>query len=161
MNRILNGLIVIVFLLLPLVSANAGTTAPGFNLAGKAGPVKLSDYSDQVIYVDFWASWCVPCRKSFPWMNDMQTKYGDLGFQIIAINLDKERALAEEFLKVVPSNFTIAFDPEGGTATKYQVKGMPSSYLIGRDGKIHFEHLGFRDKKTREMEDQIKKLIRQ
>jgi len=161
MNRILNGLIVVVLLSFSSFSFSAGGPAPGFSLSGKSGNVSLSDYSDQVIYVDFWASWCVPCRKSFPWMNQMQSKYGDLGFQVIAINLDKERDLADQFLKVVPATITIAYDPEGEVATKYQVRGMPSSYLIGRDGKIHFEHLGFRENKTSEMENQIKKLIRQ
>ena len=139
----------------------AGGVAPNFKLDGDSGTVSLGDYKDQVVYVDFWASWCVPCRKSFPWMNKMQSKYGDLGFQVIAINLDKEKGLAKEFLKAIPGNFTIAYDPEGSAATQYKVKGMPSSYLVGRDGTIHFEHLGFRNEKVAEMEDQIKKLIRQ
>ncbi|MFV2055495.1 MAG: TlpA family protein disulfide reductase [Thiohalomonadales bacterium] len=142
-------------------SVYAGTAAPNFNLAGDAGKVSLSEYKGQVIYLDFWASWCVPCRKSFPWMSKMQSKYGDLGFQVIAINLDKEKGLAHEFLKAVPSNFTIAYDPEGSTASLYKVKGMPSSYLVGRDGSIHYEHLGFRDGKIAEMEQQIKTLIKQ
>lgn len=126
----------------------------------KDGAIKLSDYKGKVIYLDFWASWCVPCRKSFPWMNHIQKKYGNKGFKIIAVNLDQEPDKAKAFLDKIPANFTIAYDPEGVSATAFKVKGMPSSYLIDRSGKITFSHIGFREKEIPAMEQKIKQLLR-
>ena len=142
-------------------SAWAAKPAPQFSLPSTKGNVSLKSLQGQVVYVDFWASWCSPCRKSFPWMNDMENKYKDMGFTIIAINLDKERNLADDFLKDVPHDFTIAFDPEGDTASAYDVRAMPSSYLIDKSGQIQYTHLGFRSDKKAELESHIKLLLKQ
>ena len=123
------------------------------------GPISLNELKGQVVYVDFWASWCVPCRKSFPWMNQMQTRYGPLGFKIIAVNVDSEPELARQFLAEYPAKFTIAFDPDGKAATAFKVKGMPNSFLIGRDGRLHSSHVGFREKEITTMEADIKNLV--
>jgi thiol-disulfide isomerase/thioredoxin len=122
--------------------------------------IKLSDYKGKVIYLDFWASWCIPCRKSFPWMNELQKRYGSKGFKVIAVNLDQEQDKARAFLQKIPANFTVAFDPEGVSATAFKVKGMPSTYLIDRTGKITFSHIGFREKEIPAMELKIKQLLR-
>jgi len=124
------------------------------------GNIKLSEYKGQVIYLDFWASWCIPCRKSFPWMNDMQKRYGDKGFKVIAVNLDQEHKEAKAFLDKIPAHFTVAYDPEGISAKAYKVKGMPSSYLIDRTGKITSSHVGFREKENQAMEQKIKQLLK-
>lgn len=120
---------------------------------------RLADYQGQVVYLDFWASWCKPCRRSFPWMSDMQAKYADKGLKIIAVNLDADKALADAFLKESPANFTIAFDPEGKVAEQYQLLGMPSSYLIDRNGVIRKAHQGFFVKKQAAYEQEIKDLL--
>jgi cytochrome c biogenesis protein CcmG/thiol:disulfide interchange protein DsbE len=120
-----------------------GTAAPAFDLHGLNGQVSLAQYQGKLVYVDFWASWCGPCRQSFPWMNEMQAKYGARGLQIVAINLDAKNDDARGFLAAVPAQFTIAFDPTGAVPKSYGLKGMPSSYLIGKDGKLVFEHMGF------------------
>ena len=125
-----------------------------------AGNIQLSDYKGQVIYLDFWASWCIPCRKSFPWMNNMQERYSKTGLKIIAVNLDQDPAEVKAFLDKIPAHFTIAYDPEGISAKAFKVKGMPSSYLIDRTGKIVSSHIGFRDKETPEMERKIKNLLK-
>ena len=143
---------------LPVWAANQ---APQFSLPSKNGNINLNSLQGQVVYVDFWASWCSPCRKSFPWMNEMANKYKDMGFTIIAINLDKERNLADDFLKDIPHDFTIAFDPEGDTASAYKVRAMPSSYLIDKNGNIQYTHLGFRSENKAELESQIKSLLKQ
>jgi cytochrome c biogenesis protein CcmG, thiol:disulfide interchange protein DsbE len=108
-----------------------------------------------VVYVDFWASWCGPCKQSFPWMNDMQAKYGSKGLQIVGINLDTKASDADQFLAEVPTNFLVAYDPKGDSAKRYQVKGMPSSFLLGPDGKIIKVHTGFRPEQRKELEDAI------
>ena len=119
----------------------------------------LEQHKGDVIYLDFWASWCGPCRKSFPWMNDMQNRYQQQGFTIISINLDAEHDLAEDFLKEHPALFSVIYDPKGQTAKKYKVKGMPTSYLIGRDGQIKKAHTGFFTKKIPTYENEIKQLL--
>lgn len=121
----------------------AGEKAPVINLPGPGGNVDLAALKGKVVYLDFWASWCAPCKQSFPWMNEIQSKYRDAGLQIVAVNLDTKAAEAQKFLSAVPANFSIAFDPKGESAQRYQVKAMPSSYLIDRKGNIQLVHTGF------------------
>jgi cytochrome c biogenesis protein CcmG/thiol:disulfide interchange protein DsbE len=139
----------------------AAEPAPAFTLPGRDQPVSLAALHGKVVYVDFWASWCVPCRKSFPWMNSLQKRYANQGLVIVAVNLDKSRELSDRFLNEVPSELTIAYDPEGKIASAYQVRGMPSSYLIDRAGRIHSSHIGFREESAAAMEAAIKDLLQQ
>ena len=140
------GAIVTLFSLL-LGVAPLGTAA--------ADSLQLSDYHGKVLVLDFWASWCVPCRRSFPWMNEMQQKYGDDGLVIVGVNLDNDAADAAEFLKAYPADFTITYDPTRMLARDYAVEAMPSSFLIGRDGEIVERHLGFKVAKIDEYEAAI------
>jgi cytochrome c biogenesis protein CcmG/thiol:disulfide interchange protein DsbE len=109
-----------------------------------APPAGLAPVSGKVVWVDFWASWCVPCRRSFPWLNTMHRKYGPEGLEIIAVNLDKERALADGFLAEVPAEFSVRFDPDGNLAKEFAVQAMPSSYLLAADGTVLASHFGFK-----------------
>src|SRR2546427_1432439 len=112
-------------------AVGVGERAPPFALPTAAGDtVALAQLRGKVVYVDFWASWCGPCRRSFPWMNAMNRKYGAQGLAIVAINVDKKRADAERFLAQIPAEFTVVFDAPGAVPAAYAVKGMPSSYLI-------------------------------
>lgn len=133
--------------------------APGFSLPGRTATVELAKLRGRVVYVDFWASWCGPCRQSFPWMNRMQKRYGDQGFTVVAINLDKSREASDGFLKETPADFSVVYDPEGKTAAAYGLKVMPSSYLVDRAGRIHKRHVGFREQDAREVESSIQSLI--
>ncbi len=135
--------------------------APKFTLDGQQQEIKLSDYKGQIVYLDFWASWCQPCRKSFGWMNKMQSMYGSEGFKVIAINLDESREKANKFLQQIPANFDVAFDPEGLTAESYNVKAMPSSYIIDKQGNVIYSNLGFRGNDEEELEIKIRGIIRQ
>lgn len=134
----------------------AGSKAPDFELPGAQGAVKLSSTAGSVVYVDFWASWCGPCRQSFSWMNAMQEKYRSQGLQIIGVNLDSKNEDAKKFLTQIPAKFTVAFDAKGLTPRTYGVKGMPTSFLIGRDGRIISQHLGFKEADRENLEKQIK-----
>jgi cytochrome c biogenesis protein CcmG, thiol:disulfide interchange protein DsbE len=142
-------------------SSAVSAPAPDFKLDGQQEQVKLSDYRGQIVYLDFWASWCQPCRKSFVWMNKMQSLYGEEGFKVIAINLDESRQKADKFLKQIPANFDVAFDPRGKTAESYKVKAMPSSYLIDKNGNVIHANLGFRGNDEEKLEAKIRKLIQQ
>jgi len=118
--------------------------AAALPVADAAPPQALEPIQGKVIWVDFWASWCVPCRRSFPWMNTMQEKYADQGLQIIAVNVDKERALADAFLAEVPAQFSLRFDPAGNLAKQFEVQSMPSSFLLDASGKVLDKHFGFK-----------------
>jgi thiol-disulfide isomerase/thioredoxin len=132
-----------------------GDKAPDFSLPGTHGMVKLSHETGSVIYLDFWASWCGPCHQSFPWMNQIQAKYKSKGLEVIAVNLDGKTEDARKFLSQMPAAFTVAFDSKGETPRLYGVKGMPTSFLIDRNGKIVFQHAGFRPADRDEIEKQI------
>ena len=134
----------------------AGSKAPDFSLPGVQGTVELSSTAGSVVYVDFWASWCGPCKQSFAWMNAMQDKYRAQGLKIIGVNLDTKTEDARKFLAQTPAHFTVAFESKGVTPKNYGVKGMPTSFLVGRDGKIIFQHLGFKEADREKLEKEIK-----
>ena len=133
--------------------------APPFSVASETGRLTLSEHKGKVVYLDFWASWCSPCRSSFKWLNEAQERFGPQGLVVIAVNLDQDKEAARQFLKENPAHFKIGFDPEGGVAKSYQVRGMPSSYLIDRNGRLRSSHVGFRKKDKPALEEEIKKLI--
>lgn len=95
-------------------------------------------------WIDFWASWCTPCRQSFPWMNRLQAELSPRGLRIVAINVDTRRADADRFLQTHPPDFLCLFDPAGASARTLAIRGMPSSLLVGADGFVRFTHTGFR-----------------
>ena len=144
----------------PALAAATGEPAPAFTLPDAGGaPVALDRLKGKVVYVDFWASWCGPCKRSFPWMGEMQKKYGDGGFAVVAINVDKRREDAAKFLAVTPGAFTIVYDPAGTVATAYDVKGMPTSYLVDRAGRIVAVDSGFREDTKATLEARIKSAV--
>tara|TARA_R110001592_G_scaffold127070_1_gene338587 strand:- start:756 stop:1271 length:516 start_codon:yes stop_codon:yes gene_type:complete len=134
-------------------------TLPISSVAGEQKTIQFSEYAGKVILIDFWASWCGPCRQSFPWMNDMYAKYSNQGLEIVAINLDSESIEAADFLKEMSANFTLGFDPKGVTAEKMQVEAMPMSYLIDRQGKVRYRMIGFNTSKKAEHEAHIQTLL--
>jgi cytochrome c biogenesis protein CcmG, thiol:disulfide interchange protein DsbE len=141
-------------------AANPGAPAPPFALSTASGEtVALAALRGRVVYVDFWASWCAPCRRSFPWMNAMQARYAGEGLAIVGVNVDKRRADAERFLRDTPASFTIVYDAEGTTPAAYDVKGMPSSYLIDRGGSVVAVEEGFHDERRAALEARIRALL--
>ena len=130
-------------ILLALFVSNSTTAASKFD---------LREFHGKVVVLDFWASWCVPCRRSFPWMNTMQEKYGDDGLVIIGVNLDANYADAEAFLRETPAQFRIISDPDGTLAREHDVIAMPTSYIFDRNGKLVTRHLGFKVKRQEEYE---------
>lgn len=141
----------------PAWALGPGDAAPPFSLPDASGAiVSLGGLEGRVVYVDFWASWCAPCRRSFPWMAEMQRKYGPQGFTVVAINVDKKREDAAKFLAVTPGAFTIVYDPVGTVPTAYDVKGMPTSYIVDRNGKVVSVDAGFRDDTKAAAEARIK-----
>jgi len=129
------------------------------NAADKLEVIDLTAHKGKVVIVDFWASWCVPCRRSFPWLNEMQAKYADQGLVIIGVNEDTSAEEVAGFLADYPARFEIVRDNEGSLATEFGVVAMPSSYIVGRDGKIVTRHLGFKTKLMDEYEATIQEIL--
>lgn len=140
----------------PALALDAGQRAPELQAQGPQGPVRLAQFKGQVVFVDFWASWCGPCKLSFPWMNEMHAKYAAKGLRIVAINVDQRREDAERFLAQVPAQFSLAYDSSGQTPRAYEVKSMPSSTLLDREGRVLLQHSGFRDGDRVELENRIR-----
>jgi len=141
------------------LAVEVGQPAPAIELAGRTAPVNLSAYKGQVVYLDFWASWCGPCKQSFPWMNEMHTRYGNKGLHVLAVNVDQKTSDAQAFLADNPARFEVAFDASGHTPRAYAIKGMPTSVLIGPDGKVLMMHAGFKEEQRDELERQIKQAL--
>jgi len=120
---------------------------------------QVESYQGKVVYVDFWASWCTPCRKSFPWLNEMQAKYKEQGFTILSVNLDANPELAASFLKQTPAQFPIFYDPKGKVARTFKLKGMPSSFIINKAGDLVSAHVGFSEQKKEKYQQEILSLI--
>jgi thiol-disulfide isomerase/thioredoxin len=119
----------------------------------------LNAYRGKVVYLDFWASWCTPCRQSFPWLGGLASRYQAKGLFVIGVNVDQDHALAEEFLSSTSANFPIIYDPHGDIATAFKVVGMPSAVLIDRSGNVRFQHVGFSQKKEDEYEAHLQSLL--
>ena len=148
------------FSALTVVITLASAAASAFAIAPGDTPPALPDnvlaaHKGKAIYVDFWASWCGPCKQSFPWMNAMQDKYGAKGLQVIAVNVDAKRADADRFLLKTPATFQIVYDAKGDSARSYAVKAMPTSLLIDRNGRVSYVHAGFRDEDRADLEAKI------
>lgn len=136
-------------------AVEAGDSAPAIHLPSTQGNFNLESLKGKVVYVDFWASWCGPCRQSFPWMNSMQKKYGPQGLTIVAVNLDKSASDAAHFLEKTPAEFLVAFDDKGSTPLAYGVNGMPTSLLIDKNGKVIAKHMGFNNGHREKLENMI------
>lgn len=140
-------------------AVEVGQLAPELELPGDGQNIKISKIPGKVIYLDFWASWCGPCRQSFPWMNAMQEKHKGQDFQVIGVNLDASSEDAQKFLAKVPAKFTVAYDAKGVSPRLYGVKGMPTSFLIGKDGKVIYQHVGFNNESREMLEQAIQAAI--
>jgi thiol-disulfide isomerase/thioredoxin len=130
------------------------SVAVGAQAAPPDGGLDLAPYAGKVVVVDFWASWCQPCRRSFPWLNDMVSRYGGRGLVVLGVNTDAAPADANRFLRDVPARFPIIRDEGGALASHYRLPGMPVSLVFGPSGQLLYSHVGFReaDRAAREAE---------
>lgn len=122
-----------------------GASLPAFELPTLEGSgLSTRELGGRVVLIDFWASWCGPCRQSFPVLNELHGTFGKQDLAVVGINVDEQRQDAEQFLASVPAAFVIALDPAGRQAMDFDVQTMPSTFLFGRDGKLRWVHQGFR-----------------
>ncbi len=145
---------------LPAASLKVGDPFPDlakFKLEGKLP----GDLKGKVVLVDFWASWCPPCKTSFPALNELRQRYGDKGFVILAVNVDEQRASMERFLKNTAANFPVIRDAEQKLVAAVEVETMPTSFLLDTSGRVRFTHVGYLGDETkkeyiREIEELLK-----
>jgi len=125
-------------------------------IAGAAFP----ETKGKVILVDFWASWCAPCKASFPMLSRFQQEFGPRGFVVVGIGIDEKVAAAETFVRKLAPTFPTLHDHSQRLVKKVEVPTMPTSFLVGRDGKVKFIHRGFQgDRTEKELRSQIEKLL--
>ncbi len=121
----------------------------------------LTSYKNHVLLIDFWATWCPPCKQSMPFLNTLRNEFQDRGFEIIAINVDEKTEQAKKFLENYPVDYVIASDTQGDCPRKYDVKAMPSSYFVDRQGKIRYVHLGFRRTDEAQIRERVMELLQE
>lgn len=166
MNKILGSVTFVMLTGTACLTANAtdiGQPAPQFTLPTlqQDQPTELRQYVGKVVYLDFWASWCAPCRISFPLLDKLHEKLNAQGFEVVAVNLDEDKANAEKFLKTFPVGFTVLRDAKGEWADQFVVESMPTSFIIDKQGVVQNIHHGFASDDIKELEEKITKLLAQ
>lgn len=142
--------------------ANTPTAAPDFSLAEVAGrAVNLSQFKGQVVMINFWASWCGPCRKEMPVLEQLHKKYKPMGFTLLGVNVEPDSHEAVEWLKATPVSFPILFDTDSKVSKLYAVQGMPSTVIVDRKGQVRFVHRGYSAGDENEYLNQIRALVRE
>jgi thiol-disulfide isomerase/thioredoxin len=139
-----------------LLSAGSANALPS---ADASPAVDIQDFRGRVLYLDFWASWCAPCRQSFPWMQAMRDAYQSRGLTVLAVNLDQNRGDAERFLAQFHPGFDVRFDPQGAIAERFKIHGMPTGLVIDRHGAVRFTHIGFRPVDETIYENQLREVL--
>jgi peroxiredoxin len=135
--------------------------APDFqvdSVNGK-GKISLSQWKGKVVLVDFWATWCEPCKKSFPKLEELRVKYNASGFEIAAISEDDEANGVKEFGTNYGAKFHLVWDKDKSVANKWHPPNMPSSFIVDKKGVVRFVHLGYHDGEEKEIETELKSLL--
>ena len=149
--------------LLPGITARAVSgAAPDFSLQSRdGGTVSLSEFRGQVVMINFWATWCGPCREEMPHLEALYQRYSALGFRLLGVNVEEDSENAEAWLEEMPVSFSILFDPENRVSELYDVIAMPSTVLVDRQGNIRFSHDGYQPGYENDYQTQIRALIRE
>jgi thiol-disulfide isomerase/thioredoxin len=138
------------------------SAAPNFELAAMVGnAVNLSQYKGQVVMINFWATWCGPCRQEMPLLEQLYKKYKPMGFAMLGVNVEPDSSGATEWLKATPVTFPILFDTDSKVSKLYAVSGMPSTVIVDRKGQVRFLHRGYKPGDENEYLNQIRALVRE
>ncbi len=147
---------------LPAMAIAPQGPAPAFRLEGMDGkPVSLDDLKGQVVMINFWATWCGPCRQEMPLLEKLYAKYKPMGFTLLGVNVEPDSSLASGFLQKTPVTFPILFDRNSDVSKRYQVAGMPSTAIVDRKGNLRWVHKGYKPGDENAYLDQIRALIRE
>jgi peroxiredoxin len=143
-------------------AASESSPAPDFTLKSRSGEnIKLSELRGDVVMVNFWASWCGPCRQEMPLLEQLYGRYQGMGFTLLGVNVDEEPEAADKMLKEIPVTFPVLYDPTNKVSKQYQVKAMPSTFMVDRDGNIRYLHKGYKPGYEEEYQQQIRSLLKE
>jgi len=165
MYKLMRANVIVAAIVLSLSATIAAAVEPGAPAPGFDAPtfdnkqIRLADYRGKVVFVDFWASWCSPCRQALPLYDKLSGEFPTSDFAVVAVNVDENAADAKKFLAEHPVKYTIVQNPKGDIPKAFGIDGMPSSYLIDRDGTIRDRHAGFEPKDIDTLRGEITKLI--
>ena len=151
------------FLQLPAVAAVPviGQKAPDFTLRSHQGKnIKLSEYRGQVVMINFWTTWCGPCRQELPLLNRMHEKYHKAGFQLLGINVDDQVGAAQAMVDRLALRFPVLYDTTKQVSKRYDLDAMPTTLIVDRDGKVRYLHRGYRSGDEKEYEDRIREILK-
>jgi peroxiredoxin len=147
---------------LAVTAGEVAGPAPAFSLQARAGGSgALGDLAGQVVMVNFWATWCGPCREEMPHLEALYQRYSDLGFTLLGVNVEEDASGADKFLAETPVSFPILFDPANEVSRLYEVIAMPSTVLIDRSGQLRFIHHGYKPGYENDYQSQIRALLRE
>jgi peroxiredoxin len=136
--------------------------APDFTLKSDTGEnLRLSEFRGEVVMINFWASWCGPCRQEMPLLDELYTQYQPLGFTILSVNVEEDSTQAKQMLKDIPVNFPVLYDNQSEVSKLYKVVAMPSTVLVDRDGKVRYLHQGYKPGYEEAYQQQVRALIRE
>ena len=142
--------------------ADTGKPAPDFALKSYSGEnLRLSEYRGEVVMINFWASWCGPCRQEMPLLDEMYQQYQPLGFTILGVNVEEDSSKAKQLLADIPVNFPVLFDNSSEVSKLYNVVAMPSTVLVDRDGNVRYLHQGYKPGYEDAYQQQVRELIRE
>ena len=160
-NILLITLLMAVYLPISFAVPTTGPAA-NFTLKSAAGKnTRLSEHRGEVVLINFWASWCGPCRQEMPHLDALQKKFQPLGFTVFGVNVEQDRTMADKVLKDIPVSFPILFDDENQVSKLYDIDAMPVTVLVDRSGEIRFVHRGYKPGYENEYERQIRTLIKE
>lgn len=136
--------------------------APDFTLKSRSGEnIKLSELRGEVVMINFWASWCAPCRQEMPLLEELYKKYSDLGFTLLAVNVEEDSSKADILLRDIPVTFPVLYDNTNKVTKLYKVVAMPSTIIVDRDGNMRYLHRGYLPGYEQEYKKQVSELIRE
>jgi thiol-disulfide isomerase/thioredoxin len=143
-------------------AAVPGSPAPALVLPARdGGKVDLASLKGEVVMINFWATWCGPCRQEMPLLAQLHTKYEPLGFTLLGVNVEPDSAAAVDWLKGVPVGFPILFDRDSAVAGRFGVEGMPSTVFVDRNGKVRYVHRGYKPGDEAKYADMIRSLVKE
>jgi peroxiredoxin len=151
------------FIALPvLANVDTNSVAPDFTLNAQGGKsVELTQFKGQVVMLNFWASWCGPCRQEMPLLDSIYKKYSKLGFTMIGVNVEPDSKAANDWLKQTPVSFPILYDTDSKVSKLYGVSGMPSTVIVDRKGTVRMIHHGYKPGDEEEYLSSIRSLMRE
>ena len=160
--KFLTSILLCLLVVLPASAETLSGKAPDFTLKSNTGKnLKLSEFRGQVVMLNFWASWCGPCRQEMPILEQIQQRYNSLGFTILGVNVEEDSSKAKAMLREVPVSFPILFDTSNKASKLYKVSAMPSTVLIDRDGNLRYLHKGYKPGDEAQYKKWVKQLVKE